>query len=59
MLSDKYLWLVPELTPVYEVYKLASFQELVTNNLFPVPNGNSDGLHKLALQRLLQKKMYM
>jgi hypothetical protein len=30
MLSDKYLWLVPELTPVHETYKLVSFQELVT-----------------------------
>jgi hypothetical protein len=30
MLSDKYLWLVPELTPVHEAYELASFQELVT-----------------------------
>jgi hypothetical protein len=31
MLSDKYLWLVPELTLVYEVYELASFQELITS----------------------------
>jgi hypothetical protein len=29
MLSDKYLWLVPELTLVHKAYKLASFQELV------------------------------
>jgi hypothetical protein len=33
MLSDKYLWLVPELTLVHEVYKLALFQELVTPTL--------------------------
>jgi hypothetical protein len=32
MLSDKYLWLVPELTLVYEAYKLALFQELVTSH---------------------------
>jgi hypothetical protein len=30
MLSDKYLWPVPELTPVHKAYELASFQELVT-----------------------------
>jgi hypothetical protein len=30
MLSDKYLWPVPELTLVHEVYKLTSFQEPVT-----------------------------
>jgi hypothetical protein len=33
MLSDKYLWPVPELTPVHEAYKLASFQEPVTTPL--------------------------
>jgi hypothetical protein len=30
ILSDKYLWPVPELTPVHKAYKLASFQEPVT-----------------------------
>jgi hypothetical protein len=30
MLSDKYLWPVPELTLVHKAYKLASFQEPVT-----------------------------
>jgi hypothetical protein len=34
MLSDKYLWLVPELTLVHEVYKLASSQEPVTIRVF-------------------------
>jgi hypothetical protein len=33
ILSDKYLWPVPELTPVHEAYKLASFQEPVTISL--------------------------
>jgi hypothetical protein len=33
MLSDKYLWPVPELTPVHKAYKLALFQELVTSIL--------------------------
>jgi hypothetical protein len=30
MLSNEYLWPVPELTLVYKAYKLASFQEPVT-----------------------------
>jgi hypothetical protein len=30
MLSDKYLWPVPELTLVHKAYELASFQEPVT-----------------------------
>jgi hypothetical protein len=30
MLSDKYLWPVPELTPVHETYELVPFQEPVT-----------------------------
>jgi hypothetical protein len=30
MLSDKYLWPVPELTLVHKTYKLVSFQEPVT-----------------------------
>jgi hypothetical protein len=34
MLSDKYLWPVPELTPVHEAYKLALFQEPVTIAMF-------------------------
>jgi hypothetical protein len=47
MLSDKYLWLVPELTLVHKVYKLALFQELVTL-LQPV--------HKTLLCTIFQKK---
>jgi hypothetical protein len=31
MLLDKYLWPVPELTPVHEAYELALFQELITD----------------------------
>jgi hypothetical protein len=31
MLSDKYLWPVPELTLVHEAYKLALFQKPVTD----------------------------
>jgi hypothetical protein len=33
MLSDKYLWPVSELTPVHETYKLALFQEPVTETI--------------------------
>jgi hypothetical protein len=36
MLSDKYLWPVPELTPVHEVYKLTLFQEPVTVTLLQI-----------------------
>jgi hypothetical protein len=43
MLSDKYLWPVPELTPVHEAYELASFQEPVTplasSRTYPGPQG--------------------
>jgi hypothetical protein len=35
MLSDKYLWPVPKLTPVHEAYELASFQEPVTTDMAP------------------------
>jgi hypothetical protein len=33
MLSDKYLWLVPELTPVHKAYELALFREPVSSKL--------------------------
>jgi hypothetical protein len=44
MLSDKYLWPVPELTLVHETYKLVSFQE-------PVTQGVRQGLQSLSAEQ--------
>jgi hypothetical protein len=45
MLSDKYFWPVPELTPVHKMYKLVSFQEPVTlppSIVCPADDGDED-----------------
>jgi hypothetical protein len=48
MLSDKYLWLVLELTPVHETYELASFQEPVT---IKAKNKNIQNARNARVQR--------
>jgi hypothetical protein len=57
MLSDKYLWPVPELTLVHKTYKLVSFQELVTLLLhlpILVEVGRSLGHEQLFRDRVIR-----